>query len=377
MRVFNPYLLHKIFRGALVLLCLVAGWLLLRYVSPLIYPFIIGWLLAYVLNPIVNLLQRKAKMPRWLSATLVILLLIAIMVTAMTLLVTKVIVELGTLAENLQSMINSWKDQASEFLNSAWFQGIVGQLNDFMKANNLDLSSNLSSVTGTIADFSSNALKYIVNSLIHIIQSLPNIATVSIIVLMATFFISKDWYRLVMRYTMLVPETVRKATRLISSDLQKALFGFMRAQLILISLTTVAVIIGLIILRVDFAVTIGLLIGLCDLMPYLGTGAVLVPWIIYCFFKGNLFLGIGLSVLYGLIVVVRQIMEPKVLASSVGLDPLAALIALFVGLKLFGVVGLILGPVLMVVLTAVYKAKVFHDIARYIKNGPAANTEVR
>ena len=96
----------------------------------------------------------------------------------------------------------------------------------------------------------------------------------------------------------------------------------MRAQLILVSLTALVVIIGLLVLRVDYAITIGLLTGLADLMPYLGTGAVMVPWILYVFFaQGNIVLGIGLSVLYGVIVIARQIMEPKVLASSVGLRP--------------------------------------------------------
>ena len=88
-----------------------------------------------------------------------------------------------------------------------------------------------------------------------------------------------------------------KTTQLIRTDLQKALFGYMRAQLILVSLTALVVIIGLLVLRVDYAITIGLLTGLADLMPYLGTGAVMVPWILYVFFaQGDYFLGIGLSV---------------------------------------------------------------------------------
>ncbi|MNR42056.1 hypothetical protein D3C85_1605290 [compost metagenome] len=82
-------------------------------------------------------------------------------------------------------------------------------------------------------------------------------------------------------------------------------------------------------------------------------------------------LGIGLSVLYGIIVIARQIMEPKVLASSVGLDPLATLIAMFVGLKLFGLLGLIVGPVSLILITAFYRARIFHDIASYIHKGSA------
>jgi sporulation integral membrane protein YtvI len=191
-----------------------------------------------------------------------------------------------------------------------------------------------------------------------------------IITLLATFFISKDWYKIITQYSGIFSETILKVTKLIRTDLQKALFGYFRAQLILVSLTALVVIIGLLILRVEYAITIGLLTGLADLMPYLGTGAVMVPWILYVFFaQGNIYLGIGLSILYGVILIMRQIIEPKVLASSVGLDPLATLIALFVGLKLFGLVGLIIGPVTLVILSAFYRARIFHDIAQYVHKG--------
>lgn len=84
---------------------------------------------------------------------------------------------------------------------------------------------------------------------------------------------------------------------------------------------------------------------------------------------GNLPLAIGLTVLYSVILIVRQIMEPKVLASSVGLDPLAALFGMFVGLKLFGFLGLIIGPVSLVILDAFRRANVFRDLRNYIIGG--------
>jgi predicted PurR-regulated permease PerM len=98
----------------------------------------------------------------------------------------------------------------------------------------------------------------------------------------------------------------------------------------------------------------------------LGVGAVLVPWVIYLFITGNIHLGIGLSIVYGVIIVVRQFLEPKLVASNVGLDPLLTLISLFVGLKLFGFLGLIIGPVTSVILLALHRAHVFSDIWKFI-----------
>ncbi|MDQ0897027.1 MULTISPECIES: sporulation integral membrane protein YtvI [unclassified Paenibacillus] len=373
MGILNPRLVHQIFRGIWVALIIVLIGLAFYYVIPLIYPFIFGWILALMLNPLVNFFQFKVKLPRWLAVTLSMLLFLGVMVTAITLLVANIVVELGSLADTLQIQINRWVEQFNVFINSTAFQDWIERINDFFENNpkyQETVNNNLSSTAGSIADVSKFIIGYVFDTLKRFLTSLPNIATITIIVMLATFFISKDWYQLIKRYKGIFSDMIVKTTQLIRTDLQKALFGYMRAQLILVSLTALVVIIGLLVLRVDYAITIGLLTGLADLMPYLGTGAVMVPWILYVFFaQGDFFLGIGLSVLYGVIVIARQIMEPKVLASSVGLDPLATLIAMFVGLKLFGLLGLIVGPVTLILIAAFYRARIFHDLAAYIQKG--------
>ncbi|OPH46787.1 sporulation integral membrane protein YtvI [Paenibacillus ferrarius] len=373
MGILNPRLVHQIFRGIWVALIIVLISLAFYYVIPLIYPFIFGWVLALMLNPVVNFFQFKLKFPRWLAVTFSMLLFISAMVAAVTLLVANIVVELGSLADTLQIQINLWMEQFNVFINSTAFQDWIERINEFFENNpkyQETVNKNLTSTAGSIADVSKYIIGYVFDTLRRFLTSLPNIATITIIVMLATFFISKDWYQLIKRYKGIFSDVIVKTTQLIRTDLQKALFGYIRAQLILVSLTALVVIIGLLVLRVDYAITIGLLTGLADLMPYLGTGAVMVPWILYVFFaQGNIYLGIGLSVLYGAIVIARQIMEPKVLASSVGLDPLATLIAMFVGLKLFGLLGLIIGPVTLILISAFYRARIFHDIAAYIHKG--------
>ncbi|KRF03591.1 permease [Paenibacillus sp. Soil766] len=375
MGILNPRLVHQIFRGiwVAIIICVVA--IAFYYIIPLIYPFIFGWIIALMLNPLVNFFQFKLKLPRWLSVSLSMLLFLGAMVTIITLLVANIVVELGSLADTIQLQINRWVEEFNVFINSVTFQQWIERVNDFFENNpkyQETVNTNLSSTAGSIADVSKLVITYIFAALKAFLTSLPNIATITIIVMLATFFISKDWYGLIKRYKGIFSDMIVKTTKLIRTDLQKALFGYLRAQLILVSLTALVVIIGLLVLRVDYAITIGLLTGLADLMPYLGTGAVMVPWILYVFFaQGNIVLGIGLSVLYGVIVIARQIMEPKVLASSVGLDPLATLIAMFVGLKLFGLLGLIVGPVSLILITAFYRARIFHDIAAYIHKGSA------
>ena len=111
-------------------------------------------------------------------------------------------------------------------------------------------------------------------------------------------------------------------------ELRKAFFGFIRAQVTLISITGAIVLAGLLILRVKYAFALAFVIGLIDLLPYLGTGFIFVPWIIYEFIVQNYSLGIGLLVLYIIIIVQRQMMEPKVVSVNIGISPLVTLIAI-------------------------------------------------
>ena len=101
------------------------------------------------------------------------------------------------------------------------------------------------------------------------------------------------------------------------------MFGFVKAQATLISITTIIILIGLLILRVDYAITIALIAGRSDIIPYLGTGSIFVPWIIFEVIQGETGLAIGLGILYIVVLVQRQVMEPKILSSNIGLDPLA------------------------------------------------------
>ncbi|MDB5055912.1 MAG: permease [Bacilli bacterium] len=359
-------------RGIYVFFILILIAIVLYYVVPLVYPFLFGWVIAYILNPLVNLLHKKAKLPRLLATLISLLVFFALAGLIITTLTINIIGEIGSLSQTIQNNIDSWREQFIQYINSDSIQKIVTQLNTFYQENpqyQNTINANLNSTATTLASIGSSLVTMVFNLMVNFIVSLPRFATLSIIGLLAAFFISKDWYKLLAKAADFFSENTRKATRAIWNDLQKALFGYIRAQLILITITAIVVLIGLIILNVKYAITISVLIGLCDLMPYLGTGTFMIPWIIFLFIQHNLYLGIGLSILYGIILVARQTFEPKVLASSVGLDPLATLIAMFVGLKLFGVLGLVIGPVTLIILTAFHKANVFRDIRNYVMHG--------
>lgn len=370
----NATYLHRVLRFLLVIGVIVFGLLGLYLVSKVIYPFIIGFVIAFMMNPIVNFFERKARMPRTLAVLIGIIIIIAIFAGLITLLVAEIISGANYLADVVPRHLETLIHHIEHFFASQIIP-LYNQLTSLF--DSLD-----SGQQDTILENIQNAGKAIVSSVGQFVQNflekipdfvswIPNAASVFIFSLLGTFFISKDWNRLTSAAMKLVPKRAKTSSQTVFTDLKKAFFGFIKAQLTLISLTTIIILVGLLILRVDYAITIALIAGLVDILPYLGTGLVFVPWIIYEFITGEIGLAIGLTVLYVIVLVQRQLMEPKVLSSNIGMDPLATLVSLFVGFKLIGFLGLIIGPVTLVFLTTLHRANVFKDLWKYIKGKEA------
>lgn len=365
-------LLMRFLRGIWVIAIILLIILCSYFAIPLIYPFLFAWLIAMLLNPLVNMIQRFLRFPRWLCVTITLSLFVMAMLTIAAAVVTRIVKEIITLSLTIQQYLDIWSDLFIRLLSKEEVHSFILMINSLYK-DNPDIQDtihlNISKTAETLANTVTLWITQFLNGIVAFLSSLPNIATIAVIVILSAFFISKDWQRWLLLTTNLISDQVRKPLRTIWYDLQKALYGYISTQFIMITITAIIVIIGLLVLRVEYAVTLGLLIGFVDLLPYLGVGFAMVPWFIYEFASGNPSMGIGLSILYGVVLITRQIIEPKVLASTVGLDPLITLIAMFVGLKLFGMLGLIIGPASVVLLTAVHRANVFHDLRNYIING--------
>ncbi|NSL51274.1 sporulation integral membrane protein YtvI [Calidifontibacillus erzurumensis] len=365
----NSTYLHATLRFLLVLAIVVITPIVIYYISTVTYPFIIAFFIALMMNPLVNFLEAKTKMPRTLAVIIVMVLIIGGVAGLLTLLIAEIISGSNYLAkvvpkqfENLVVYIEQYvTDQIIPFYNQ-----ILILFNDLDAGQQETIIKNIQDVGSAIASKVSAWIEAVLRAIPDFLSVLPNIATVLIFSLLATFFISKDWYRFKAFFSKIFPKKFQTSGRTVYDDLKKALVGFIKAQATLISITAIIVLLGLLIIRVDYAVTIALIIGIVDVLPYLGTGAIFVPWIVYLIFANDIALAIKLGILYIIVLVVRQVMEPRVLSSSIGLDPLATLIALFVGFKLFGFLGLIIGPVALVLFNTLHHSNVFSDIWAFI-----------
>ncbi|WP_226036444.1 sporulation integral membrane protein YtvI [Aquibacillus saliphilus] len=361
--------LYRIIRFFIVLLVISISLLFLYYGAKYMYPFIIALIFAFFMNPLVNFLETRTNVPRPLAVLIAILFILAIISGCITFLVFEFVNGTTYLAEHIPENFELLIIFFHSFITHQIipiYQKLASLMNTLDPSQQAAIIDNIQKFGEEIAASGASIIRLFLQKIPTTLGNLPNYLSVLVFSLLGTFFISKDWYKLGDLVKKITPNSLTEPGGDVFKGLKKALFGFIKAQLTLISITALIVFVGLIILRVDYAITIALITGLIDLLPYLGTGLVFIPWILYMFFSGNYFLTIGLTLLYITVVVQRQLMEPKVLSSNIGLHPLATLVALFVGFQVWGFLGLIFGPVILVIINTLYQTGVIDEVWDYI-----------
>jgi len=354
----------------LLLLISIVSFVLLtaKFAVALLYPFLIAFILALVINPFASLLEIRIRMPRPL-AVLTILGLFFLLFFGLTVVIIAEIAQGATiLAETLPSQMIQLADAMNRLVQDL-FSRPYEQLRTIIHS--------LGGTEQALVHYQFNGLlKQAADSLQNLLWQLPqwlliipsSLATI-ILSFLAAFFIANDWHRIKKFCARFISEKADKRFKRFAKELKKTIGNYAKAQLVLLAATGLIVLIGLFILKVEHAFTISLITIGVDLLPYAGTGLVFIPWIIYVFLAGQYDMAIGLCILYTVIILFRQLAEPKLLSSSIGVHPLIMLISLFAGLKLWGPVGLFVIPVLLVLLNGLRASGLLHEAWLFIKNG--------
>ncbi|WP_415812932.1 sporulation integral membrane protein YtvI [Mesobacillus thioparans] len=201
-------------------------------------------------------------------------------------------------------------------------------------------------------------LQQFIAGMINLLAAIPGFMIEFLVFLIAFFLFSLELPNLKRKFESHLKDQTRQKVFLVGSELNKAGIGFLKAQIILSFVTFVMAMAGMSILGVKYTGLLSLLIVAVDILPILGTGSVLVPWAVIAILQDNHFLGIGLIILFFVITVVRRVIEPKIYSSSLGISPLASLISMYIGLKLMGIAGIFIGPIVVIIFETLRKAKV-------------------
>lgn len=323
----------------------------------LLSPFIVATIVALFIEPPVKFMERRLRMPRGSASLIMVVLVLVIFGLIMAWVAGKVAAELADLTTKLPYFQGLFTERSA-----GW--GAV--IRDYIHLIPEDVLNTLNNTATLILDRATALIPAIVAAILGLIALVPNVLVYVIITVIAAFFISRDLAMWKKKAVALVPTGAVKPGLQIFSRLMNALLGWAKTQLIIMSITAVLVIIGLSILKIRYVVLLGVIIGIVDALPVLGPGAVFIPWAAYVLLTGNPMFALGLTILYGVTVIIRHIIEPIVLPENVGLEPLPTLVAMYVGLRLIGFIGLAVGPIILVMYTALEESGVIGQIKEWL-----------
>ncbi|AEH47139.1 sporulation integral membrane protein YtvI [Parageobacillus thermoglucosidasius] len=321
------------------------GLFLLPYSLPLVFALAT----ALLLEPAVQHLQTHYRLKRVHAVTAVFSLFLIIVGFAFYFLIVILVQQIMTFSQKLPHFLSEATAVFNKFIQT-W----ESYSSSIPKEIISSLENSVETIQRLLLEFATN----LTQSIVHFITSIPGFLIHFLVYLVALFLISLDLPKLKKRIKKYLSERTHQRLAMIVAQLSKAGIGFIKAQFLLSLITFFLALVGLLLLKVDYAVMMALLIVVVDILPILGTGSVLVPLGIISIANGNSGLGAGLIVLFLIITVVRRIIEPKVFSTNLGISPLAALVSVYLGFQLLGFIGLFIGPALVILLEAMIKAGV-------------------
>lgn len=217
----------------------------------------------------------------------------------------------------------------------------------------LEITQNLGKYA---SDISVNMVKWVSGG----VKGIPGFIVKLVITVISTFFMVADFDKMIGFARKMIPQDKKGITEKSADYIKNIVFVYIKSYSLLFFLTFLELSIGLLVLRIPYAVGIALLIAVFDILPVLGTGGILLPWAVILFVMGNKPLAAGILILYIIITVIRNIVEPKIVGKQIGLHPLVTLAAMFIGLKIFGIMGMIVLPVSLAVIINLEKNGIVH-----------------
>ncbi len=341
------------------LMLTVAVILVLIFVVPrvIVYfmPFVVGFLFSLLVNPIVRFLDRRIRINRKFGSVLMIALAIGIV----ALIVYGLAMALRTGLKDFMDYLPTMSGNAEQEVKNALVR-LQNLINDLPFISGVDLNN----LTNDILDFMGGLLTdaeggHTVSAIGDAAKSIPNMIVSIVTGFLATYFFIADRERLVEKLDKIMPASFKEKTLRLYRQTLGAVGGYFKAQFKIMGVIYVVLVIGLIILQVKYAWLIGFGIALLDMLPVFGTGTVLLPWAVIKLFSGSYQIAAGMIALYALTFLIHQLLQPKMVGDSLGMNPFAALFFMYIGYRVSSVFGMIVAIPLGMLLINLTKAGAF------------------
>lgn len=325
-------------------------------------PFLIAYIIASLLDPIIKFINRKFKLTR---KVITIIALILILTSILGILIWGMI-NLFNEANNLLNGLNNYFEKATKL-----YKSIIDNINikglDTSKINLID--GVITDFLKMITDYTKNILLSIINAITH----LPNLFINVIITLLAIyFFVCDKFYILDSLEFHFSKKLIGKLINIIKR-ITSSLGEYIKAEIILSIVTFTIILISLNIfyifgMKLEYPIFTSLLIGFIDLLPIFGAGFILIPWSAILFINKQLTFGFWILGLYFVTLIVKQLLEPKLISQGLGIHPVFTLISMYTGFKLLDVSGLIIGPIILIILKVIFSDTLDKGLVNSIKD---------
>ena len=335
----KDFIINFVFYGILLGLLYIG----FKYIAPILIPFMIGFIISYLIQRPVRYLNRKFQInKKILSMTLLLLFYVLISLL------------LFLLCINGYSWIMGITNEAPKFYQEViqpTVSNLISEILSLTENMKPEFKAALDEFTSMMLDSSKQLLgsisNYAVSYVANIVKGIPGLFISFVMTIISSFFFIIDYDKIIQYLLSHMNQSARSFLSDTQYFLKNKLWVIIKAYAKIMTLTFVELSIGLSLIGIDHSVLIALAISIFDILPVLGTGGIMIPWSLICLIQGNFILGIELILVYVIITVIRNIVEPKIVGAELGIHPVATLMAMLVGGQLFGIIGLFGFPILL------------------------------
>lgn len=325
-------------------------------------PFIVGWLISMIASPVVRFFEEKLKVRRKAVSALVIIAVLAVVVLLVYVVGCKLVEEGINFINELPEM---WNNIVAEFAQvGASLQGIYDRMPADMQQTLddviLEMGNYFSNVMGNVSLPSFEAVG-------NVAKAIPDVFLGVVICLLSSYFFVADKTYMSDVMKKYVPDSIRYRIDLIRRSFSKAIGGYFKAQLKIECWVYILLVAGLMILDVRYAFLVALGIAFLDFLPVFGTGTVMLPWAVIELLNKNYKMMFGLLIIWLVGQLVRQVIQPKIVGDSMGMDAIPTLFLLYIGYKAAGVAGMILAVPIGIIVVNLYEEGAFDTTRQSIQ----------
>lgn len=351
---------------AAVIFCVGAAafgiWIFLKYALGILMPFILAWLISLATRPLSMKISEKIGIPQKPIAALLLLVVVAVLVGVTAWGINRAALELEGLLSSLDtgnSMLGSFMTDAADWAsNLSMHLPLPEALKNSPQFEDFWLRLD-ESVMDSVMSGISSVCERLPGMAFAVAKALPSVLLFVTVLLLSGYYFSVGDVSVagaVQGMVCRIFPSVKNKIEYWQASAKDAARRYIRAYLLLMLITFAEMFIGFSLLKIEYAFILAWGVAIVDLLPVLGTGTVLIPWTIISFISGDHRIGTGLLVIYGISIIIRQVIEPKIVGKSLGLPPFVSLVSMYIGFKLLGVWGMILSPAVAMVIRGVIAA---------------------